>query len=253
MPVPVLALHGDLCYRETRPQQSCRVRLMKTWAVIPARGGSKGIPRKNLRAVGNCSLVSRAVQTALGTNAFDSVIVSTDSDDIAREVEGHGVDVVRRPQRLSGDLASSESAVLHAVEAVATASQTRPELVVMIQCTSPFLRVEDLISVVGALSDFDSVFTAVADHSFKWRKANDGSVVPIDHDATASRVMRQALPRTVRETGGAYGMHYPGLRKFGTRFFGRIGYVLIPDSRSIEVDSLEDLMVARWLAEHLDG
>ncbi|WP_376780657.1 cytidylyltransferase domain-containing protein, partial [Timonella senegalensis] len=81
--------------------------------VIPARGGSKGIPLKNLQAVGEDSLLARAVKASLAAPHVSAVLVSTDSELIAREAARYGAVVVRRPGEIAGDSASSESAVLH--------------------------------------------------------------------------------------------------------------------------------------------
>ena len=85
-------------------------------AVIPARGGSKGIPGKNLQKVGGLSLVARSVQAAFASRGVDRVVVSTDDDAIAEEARSHGAEVVRRPVAIAGDTASSESALLHALD-----------------------------------------------------------------------------------------------------------------------------------------
>ncbi|MFT4296844.1 MAG: NTP transferase domain-containing protein, partial [Micropruina sp.] len=83
--------------------------------VIPARGGSKGVPGKNLAAVGGVPLVARAVRAALDSGA-DAVTVSTDDDAIAAVAEAAAARVTRRPAELAGDAASSESALLHALD-----------------------------------------------------------------------------------------------------------------------------------------
>ena len=85
-------------------------------ALIPARGGSKGIPGKNLQEVEGVSLVGRSVQAALASTRVSRVVVSTDDDAIAAASRSHGAEVVRRPEHLAGDTVSSESALLHALE-----------------------------------------------------------------------------------------------------------------------------------------
>ena len=79
-------------------------------AVIPARGGSKGIPGKNLQAVGGLSLVARSVQAAFASRGVDRVVVSTDDDAIAEEAQSHGAEVVRRPAAIAGDTGSIRAA-----------------------------------------------------------------------------------------------------------------------------------------------
>ena len=82
-------------------------------AIIPARGGSKGIPNKNLALVGGQSLVARCVTAAMSSRMVGRVVVSTDDDAIAAEAEKYRAEVVRRPKEIAGDTASSESALLH--------------------------------------------------------------------------------------------------------------------------------------------
>ncbi|MGO3032894.1 MAG: acylneuraminate cytidylyltransferase family protein, partial [Microbacterium gubbeenense] len=88
----------------------------ETVAIIPARGGSKGVPRKNILRVGGIPLVARAVRTAGAADGNARVIVSTDDDEIAGVAESWGAEVVRRPADLADDAATSEDAVLHALE-----------------------------------------------------------------------------------------------------------------------------------------
>ena len=90
----------------------------ETVAVIPARGGSKGVPRKNLRRVGGVPLVARAIAAARASATVDLVVVSTDDDEIAATAKEWGAEVIQRPAALADDTASSESALLHALDAL---------------------------------------------------------------------------------------------------------------------------------------
>ncbi len=89
---------------------------MRAIAIIPARGGSKGVPGKNVARVGGVPLVARAVRSALAAPSIDGVFVSTDDAVIAAAARAAGADVVERPADLAGDLATSESALLHALD-----------------------------------------------------------------------------------------------------------------------------------------
>ena len=139
-------------------------------AVIPARGGSKGVPGKNLRRVGGVSLIARAVRTALAARSITEVCVSTDDERIATEARAAGGVVIDRPAPLSGDTATSESAMLHAL-GVLTDDGQPVDVVVFLQCTSPFIASPDLDTAVGLVltDEADSVFSAVDNHSFLWR------------------------------------------------------------------------------------
>jgi len=113
-------------------------------AIIPARGGSKGVPGKNLRRVGGRSLVERAVDACRAAPLIDEVYVSTDDGQIAAAAETAGGKVIMRPAELSDDAASSETALLHALDQLTIVGE-QPEVLVFVQCTSPSSHLRILI------------------------------------------------------------------------------------------------------------
>ena len=219
-------------------------------AVIPARGGSKGVPGKNLARVGGIALVARAVAAARGSAVVDEVVVSTDAPDVAEAAAAAGATVVRRPEELSGDTASSESAVLHALDVLRDRDGSDPAIVLLVQCTSPFIAEETVAEVVARVRDgsADSAFTAVRVHEFLWRVGQDGSADGVNHDK-AVRPRRQDREPEFRETGAVYAMRAEGLRAGGHRFFGRVALVEVPRADALEVDTPEELALARRVAE----
>jgi len=135
-------------------------------AVIPARGGSKGIPGKNLRSIGGVPMIVRTVRAALAASRVDCVIVSSDDDEILRVSAEAGASIIRRPAELATDDASSESALLHAL-GVLEAMDIHPERLVFLQCTSPFLGVRDVEALIAALDD--RKFAAALTVTHEWR------------------------------------------------------------------------------------
>jgi YrbI family 3-deoxy-D-manno-octulosonate 8-phosphate phosphatase len=221
-------------------------------AVIPARGGSKGVPGKNLRRVAGRSLVERAVDACVAASAIDTVYVSTDDAGIAAAARAAGAEVVDRPADLSGDTASSESALLHALDTLAAAGRD-PEVVVFVQCTSPFLDPDDLDEAVRRIADdeADAVFAAVPTYEFLWRSGPDGQASGINHDA-AYRPRRQDREPHFRETGAFYAMSVAGFREARHRFFGRTSIVGVSELSAVEIDNEHDLVLASGLAPALD-
>lgn len=239
-------------------------------AIIPARGGSQGIPMKNLQRVGGQSLLARAVLAAQGTRLITDVVVSTDHPRIRQEAERLGATVINRPDELSGSIASSESALLHALDnlpadagtgarsdapadlrAVTPAGLTdpaNPAVTVLLQCTSPFIDSQALDAAVGRVLNGreDTVFAAASNHSFLWRNVN-GSADAVGHDA-AHRPRRQDREPQYRETGAFYVMRTDGLRTHQHRFFGRIGIQQVPEETAMEIDSPTDLEMARAMS-----
>ena len=108
--------------------------MKKIVAVIPARGGSKGIPKKNILPIGGVPLLGRAVLAAKGVPEMSGVYVSTDDEEVEAVAREYGAQVVKRPDEISGDKASSESALLHFAE------QVPADVYVFMQCTSPFIQ-----------------------------------------------------------------------------------------------------------------
>jgi len=219
--------------------------------VIPARGGSRGIPRKNLERVAGRSLVARAVRSALGSGV-GLVVVSTDDEEIAVEAARHGARVVRRPAGLATDTAGSEGVVLHVLEQLDAHAEEVPPVTVLLQATSPFIDPLDLAVAVRRVADgsADVVLSATEDHAFRWTHDADGVASPLGHDA-ARRPRRQDLPPQLRETGAFYAMRTAGLREHRHRFFGRVALHEVQGLTSMEIDTPADLAHARAVAAHL--
>lgn len=209
-------------------------------AIIPARGGSKGIPGKNLRRVGGVPLVVRSVRAALAASGIDRVIVTTDDQQTAEAARAAGADIVERPAGLAGDGASSESALLHALDQL----PEQPEIVVLLQPTSPFIDPADLDGAVAGVraGGWDVLFSAVPTHAFLWRNGPDGAS-GVNHDASV-RPMRQEREPHYRETGAFYVLRAEGFRTAGYRFFGRTAPFLVDERGSIEIDTPGELEAA---------
>lgn len=219
-----------------------------TVAIIPARGGSKGVPGKNLRRVGGISLVERAVRAAVEARGVDLVVVSTDDAEIARVAAAAGARVITRPAELSSDTATSESAVLHALDALA-ADGVLVGTVVFVQATSPFIPSEGIAEAAAhiATGRYDSVFSAHETYGLLWRRDADQLATAVNHDAS-SRPRRQDREPHHLETGAFYAFTADGFRAAGHRFFGRIGIVDVPETSAIEIDDEHQLAVADALA-----
>ncbi len=220
----------------------------EVWAIIPARGGSRGIPHKNLQEVDGVPLVARAVMAGRDARRVDRVIVSTDDRAIEEAARSAGGEVVRRPDDLAGDLASSESALLHVLETLAGQGVSEPAVTVMIQCTSPFIVGADIDATLGQLDidDADCAMTVASTHQFVWQDSERGAA-PVGHELRR-RAMRQELEPRFAETGAVYAMRTSGLVETGRRFFGRIALHAIDPWRAIQIDEPADLDAARALS-----
>ncbi|WP_329028545.1 acylneuraminate cytidylyltransferase [Streptomyces sp. NBC_01423] len=232
-------------------------------AVIPARGGSKGVPAKNLARVGGVPLVARAVRACLASGEVTDVVVTTDAPAVAEAAraaaealgEGARLHCVQRPENIAGDTATSEAAVLHALDAYEAMWDRTADVVLLVQCTSPFLTREDIDGVAAAVAreGADTAVTVAPFHGFLWR---DGTAVEdhnygVNHDKRV-RPRRQDRPEDLLETGAAYAMDAAGFRTHRHRFFGHTALVRTDPARVLEIDDPHDLARARALAPVVD-
>jgi N-acylneuraminate cytidylyltransferase len=196
-------------------------------AIIPARGGSKGIPRKNVRPFLGKPLLAHSIEHARQAPSVGRVVVSTDDPEIAAVARRYGAEVVERPAEISGDTASSESALLHVLDHLEAAEGYRPELVVFLQATSPLRRPGAVQAAIDRLrrEQADSLFSACPIHTFIWRR-HRGRLESITCDYR-NRPRRQDIGEDFAETGSIYVFKTRVLRESGNRLGGRIA--LYPD------------------------
>jgi len=219
---------------------------LKTIAIIPARGGSKGIPHKNVYPFNGKPLIYWNIKAALQTEHVDLVIVSTDDTEIAKVSKKAGATVIMRPDTISSDIASSEDALLHVLETIGE----QPQLTVFLQCTSPLTHSEDIDNCIQKLidSNADSAFTATESHRFLWTGAEKARGV--NHDGS-ERKRRQDLKKEYAENGAVYVMRTDGFLRARHRFFGKTVISEMPAIRSWEIDSLDDILIAKALSKLL--
>lgn len=215
-------------------------------AVIPARGGSKGVPRKNVRPIGGEPLVARAVHSLLEVPAIDTIVVSTDDLEIAAVARGAGAQVIGRPDELSDDFASSESALLHALEEMA-ANGTLPDVTVFVQATSPFIRPQDVERAIELVQsgDCDVAFSVTRSEVHLWREGVNGAE-GVNHDSAARR-RRQDREPEYAETGAFYAMRTRGFLENKHRFFGLVTFVEVDPVDSLEIDTERDFRLAELI------
>lgn len=220
--------------------------------VIPARGGSKGIPRKNLAYVAGHPLVGRAILAAQGAELVDTVIVSTDDSEIADASRRYGAGVVMRPSEISGDTASSETALLHAIDSREQQGKVTGT-VVLLQCTAPFTNAADIDGTIAPVLEgrADSCFAASAFKHFVWQQDSEGTVHGANHDG-GPRQRRQDLSSQYLEAGSVYAVTWARLKDAGHRFAGEVALHEVEAARVYEIDTPDELEIARQMAPTLD-
>jgi len=220
---------------------------MEVLAIIPARGGSKGIPRKNIRPLLGKPLIAYNIEQARRSRWVSRVVVSTDDPEIGAISQQYGAEVVWRPAEISGDMAASEAALLHALEHLRQASGYQPDLLVFLQCTSPLTLAEDIDGTVQTMLDegADTALAVIPFHYFIWK--SDGSdAVGVNHDKRL-RPLRQEREPQYLETGAVYAMRVPGFLQARHRFFGHTAMYVMPAERRLEIDDPVDFQIAETL------
>ena len=203
---------------------------MKILSVILARGGSKGIPSKNIVDLNGKPLISYTIEASLQSNV-DETWVSTDSSEIASVSSTYGASVIDRPSEISTDTSQSEEALLHA------AHDSEFDVVVFIQPTSPLIKSEDINKGLKMMDKYDSVFSVTKEH---WIPRWTMDVKPFEWEIN-NRPMRQDKPETYIENGAFYITKRKNLLESKLRYSGKIGVVEMPLSRSFQIDTLDDL------------
>lgn len=217
-------------------------------AIIPARGGSKGFPNKNLQLLADGrTLIRNTVETALLAKSVQRVVVSTDSPEIGWAA-GPYAEVIHRPAHLSADWSPSEDALIHVLTTL------RPEIdnleaVVMLQCTSPTTTPEDIDACVDRVvsGQCDSMLSVVPRHQFVWMRNQGGRAHSVSYNPVGQRPRRQDAQQYV-ENGAVYVFRPWVLETYRTRLGGNIGlHVMHQAGAGIEIDSEEDLALLNWI------
>lgn len=217
------------------------------YTIIPARGGSQRIQRKNLRELGGLPLVVHSILHARGSKLVNEVFVSTEDDEIASVSEKYGAKIVQRPASLAGPTASSESALLHAIRAIEGAGYRRAEILVFLQCTSPVRRPDDIDKAVEKLLDgnLDSVFSACEHYGLFWR-LKKGEIIPVNYDPKL-RKREQDMEVQYLENGSIFVMRTDVLLREECRMCGKIGIYEMDKLASFQVDEPDDLVLLEMI------
>jgi CMP-N-acetylneuraminic acid synthetase len=223
----------------------------KILAVIPARGGSKGIPNKNIVNVGGNPLIKYTIDAALDSEMLTHCIVSTDSSFISDVAKSCGVLApFKRPKRLSDDKALSLPVMQHAVEFMESEQGFQYDLVIMLQPTTPLRQAEDIDCAINLLLDTnaDSVISVVeveGNHPLRMKRVVDGRLINYIDQGQEDMRPRQELPPVYIRNGAIYATVRNILMEKNS-FVGMDSRAYImPGNRSINVDTLKDLQLLK--------
>lgn len=229
------------------------IRDLRVLAVVPARGGSKGVPRKNLRLVGDLTLVAHAARIAHELSFLDAAILSTDDPEIAREGASHGLEVpFLRPAELSGDFATSVEVWRHAWLAAERLHECRYDLSILLEPTSPLRRANDVERALHALleSGADCCFTVSQTPAhFSPQKTlliRPDQRIDFFLPFKKTQTIRQKIPDYVHRNGICYVVRRSHLVEH-CRIVEPGSLPLLIERQVVNIDDPFDLELANWL------
>jgi N-acylneuraminate cytidylyltransferase len=216
-------------------------------AIIPARGGSKGIPKKNIINFCGKPLIAWTIEQCIKAKDVNDVWVSSDDDDILDVAKQYGAKTIKRPQDISGDTATSESTWLHAID-VLQQKNIPLDVILAPQVTSPLRETKDINNAIFKFveGNYDSMFSAsTTDDLFFWEESDTG-IDSVNYDYK-NRKRRQDIKEQIIENGSFYLFKPEIIKKYNNRLGGKIGYSKMEFWKMFEIDDLEDVKICSAL------
>ena len=212
----------------------------KTLVIIPARGGSKGIPRKNVRLINDKPLISHVIETLkqIESTACMDIYVSSDDDEILSVSDYYGAKTLKRPIELSSDEVPLDPVIHHAVNYIEKLEAVQYDYVITVQPTSPLLSSTTLLNAINQMKDdnrFDTLISVVDDRYLSWKKKDNGEIIPNYEE----RVNRQYLDPIYKETGAFLITDRKNITP-NSRLGKNINVYEVPINESIDIDTEHD-------------
>jgi N-acylneuraminate cytidylyltransferase/CMP-N,N'-diacetyllegionaminic acid synthase len=221
--------------------------------LIPARGGSKGVERKNIRNLAGESLISYTIRSANEAQNLDRIIVTTDDEEIKSVAESHGAEVpFLRPEELATDETPMYPVIEHALRYLEMEDGYTPEAVVLLQPTSPLRTAEHIDGAINTHRNeaVTTVISVYPDYSYRWRPDEHGAT-QLNHTGSASR--RQDKQPEYVENGAIYVTETLHFLDKGELRVGSIGLFEMTESESIDIDTEFDFWLAETVKQRLEG
>jgi len=227
----------------------------KVLAIIPARGGSKTVHKKNIRPLAGKPLIAYTIEEALKSKHVDRVIVSTDDKEIARVARRYGAEVpFLRPKSLATDTSPSLFVILHALRYLKKNEKYSPGIVVFLQPTSPFRKAKHIDAAIKKIKDADAVMGAceVKQHPYFMMCKKNGYLEP--YLKLRNRPLRrQDVPKLYVTNSSVYVAkreyydNVKGVASVAPVFTGKVKGVIMDEASSVDIDTLSDFMFAESL------
>lgn len=225
---------------------------MKYLAVIPARGGSKGIKKKNIALLCGKPLLGYTIEAARMADINGDIVVSTDDKDIAETAGGYSIEVIWRPKAISGDTAKTEEALIHALDYMKKMHGKTYDAVITMQPTSPFRKPETIRNFLKEYEKnrtvFDALLTLSEDRTDFWEKRDDGSFTRLFPDAPRRRQERKPL---YAENSCLYVTDTEALRGTKSVLGRKVNGIVISSLEGLDINEPMDLVIAEsYMGKH---
>ena len=209
------------------------------YAIIPARGGSKTIPKKNIKLLAGKPLIYYSIEHAKQSKKVDKVFVSSDDDQILKIAYQYGAKIIKRPDYLSGDITMPDTAIVHALLDIFKSENVIPQYVLMLQPTSPLRNIKNIDNAIKAVKskNFNSSISAARTHHLFWTKEKNSEEWISNYGANRPR--RQDLEQFT-EDGSIYVFDSLKFLKSGNRIISPVHIEEIDQLNSYEIDTLTD-------------
>jgi CMP-N-acetylneuraminic acid synthetase len=218
---------------------------IKTIAIIPARGGSKGIPRKNIKELCGKPLIGHIIETALNVKEIDRVIVSTEDAEIAEVAEKFGAEVpFIRPEELAQDETPTLPVLQHTINYLEEKVNYNPDLIILLYATSPMLTHQKISEAIQLLekNDYDSVISVVEDKGHYWIKESD----KLERFYPKIPKNRQFTKSLFKENGAIYAAKRNIIMEENSLVSGKVGYLIMQEKESLDIDETLDFEIVEF-------
>jgi len=223
---------------------------MNIHSIILARGGSKGIPNKNITNFCGKPLIAWTILQCQESNYVDNVWVSSDSDEILDVAKEYGAETIKRPIEISSDEATSESAWLHSIDHLIR-ENVPIDIVLAPQITSPLRETLDIDNAISKFIDggYDSMFSAsMVDDLFFWEESAGGLIDSVNYDYR-NRKRRQDFKEQIIENGSFYLFKPEVIQRDNNRLGGKIGCAKMEFWKMFEIDEIDDVRMCSALMQ----
>ena len=223
---------------------------MDIMAIIPARGGSKSIPLKNLKLLNGKPLIDYSINGSLKSKFITRTIISSDHPKILKRAEKLGAEILKRPKHLATDSSQLEPVMEHCLNHFKLKENYIPDIIILLQNTSPLRTKNHIDDALSTFLDskFDSMMSCYSSHYFLWTLKKN-TLSPKNHNPK-NRPNRQQMNNQFIENGAIYITKYNAFKKSHCRISGRIGLFKMQQKVSIDIDTKYDLLQANKFLKH---